>query len=310
MPDNFYYLKRNVFPLLLLMIFLVQASCNHKYEVRDLHQVTFKPVWGIKYTEVKRRHFTGRSIDKYGYMLDPSWQLTFLSDDTARIYSPQKGAFLNFVITNDHDSIFHTARTWFRAQKLTKDSLVLQVMFVQSKKVYLLRSTVFITLYADDYIKNVLKTTPSKLQLPDRADTLFVRYMIAHPNKDPDSLFAAHEPVAMKSKSPLVKVTKTPVIPSDANNFNAADGYLYPEYNISIKNAYQDFDYSFTAIVNEKGEMRLGRSLMTSYADNTNIIKGIIDGYLKAYIDIKPGSTCGIPQTSRIYVNVEGRKKK
>jgi len=308
MPNNCYNLKRSLFPLFLLMIFLGQVSCDTKYKVRDLHQVTFKPVWGIKYTEVKRRHSTGRSIDKYGYMLDPSWQLTFLSDDSARVYSPQKGAFINFVITNDHDSIFHTARTWFRAQKLTKDSLVLQVLFVQTKKVYLLRSTVYVTFYSDDYIKNVLKTTPAKLQVPDRADTMFVRSMISHPHKNPDSLFAAHEPVVMKSKSPLVKVTKTEVVPNHENNFNASDGYLYPEYNISIKKAYQDFDYSFTAIVNEKGEMRLGKSLMASYADNTNIIKGIINGYLKAYINIKPGSTFGIPQTSRIYVNVEGRK--
>ncbi len=305
MPDNFYYLKRNLF-FLLLLILLGQVSCKPK--VRDLHKVTFKPVWGIKCTEVKRRHYDGRSFDKYGYKVEPSWKIIFGSDDSLGVYVPKREKYINYYITNDHDSLFHAAGTWLRAKKLTKDSIVLQVMQVETNVVYLLRSTVFMTFYSDDYINNVLKTTPAKLQQADKADSLFVRAMIAHPHKNPDSLFAAHEPVVMKSKSPLVSINKTEVIPSDFNNYNTAGAYLYPEYNISIKKAYQDFDYSFTAIVNEKGEMRLGKSLMGSYQDNTNILKGIIDGYLKAYIDITPGSTFGMPQTSRIYINVKGRK--
>jgi hypothetical protein len=306
MPEKCYNLKSSLFSLLLLMFFLGQVSC--KYKARDLHKVTFKPVWSIKYTEVKRRHINGRSFDKYGYKVDPSWLVTFLSDDSARIYSPQKGAFVNFVITNDHDSIFHMAHTWFRAKKLTKDSLVLQVMLVKSKVIYVSRSSVYMTLYSDDYIKNTLKTTPASLQQTDRADTLFVRSMIAHPHKDPDSLFAAHEPVVLKSKSPLVTISKTEVTATEFNNYNTAAAYLYPEYTIKIKNAYKDFDYSFTAVVNEKGQMRLGKSLMVSFEDNTNILKGIIDGYLKAYLNVKPGTTMGIPHASRIYINVEGRK--
>lgn len=306
MPKNCYNLKRTLLLLLLLSMCLGQIAC--KYKPRDHHRVTFKPVWGVKYTEVKRRHSSGRSFDKYGYKLDPSWQVTFLSDDSARIYSPQKGAFVNFFITNDHDSLFHMAHTWLRAKKLTKDSLVLQVMLVKTQIIYVSRSNVYMTFYSDDYIKRVLKTTPAKLQQTDRADTLFVRSMIAHPHKDLDSLFAAHEPVILKSKSPLVTIKKTEVAATEFNNYNTAAAYLYPEYNISIKKAYKDFDYSFTAAVNQKGEIQLGKTLMGSYEDNTNILQGIVDGYFKLYINAIPGSTLGLPHSSRIYINVKGRK--
>src|SRR6187402_1684125 len=96
----------NLLYILLISIAGIYIGCDTKYKQPDRHKVTFKPVWGIHYTEVKRRHINGRSFDKFGYEVDPSWQLTFLSDDSARIFSPQKNAFVNFYITNDHDSIF------------------------------------------------------------------------------------------------------------------------------------------------------------------------------------------------------------
>jgi len=269
--------------------------------------VTFKPIWGIKYTEVKRRHIDGRSFTKYGYQLEPELQITFLSDDSARLYAPNTRSFANFRITNDHDSIFYVARSWYRAKKLTKDSLVFQVMAVESNIIYHTRSSVFVTFYADDYIKNVLKTTPAKLQQPDGADTMFVRYMITHPHKNPDSLFAARNPVVFKSKNPNIKVTKAEVIADESNHYNTTDAYVRPEYDILINKAYKDFNYSFTAVVNEKGDIRFGKLLMANL-NNIDVLKAIIDGYLKAYLDVTPGSTLGIPQSSKVYINVRGRK--
>jgi hypothetical protein len=39
-------------------------------------------------------------------------------------------------------------------------------------------------------------------------------------------------------------------------------------------------------------------------------MKGIVDGYLKAYLDVKPGTTLGIPHPCFIIVNVNGTKKR
>ena len=298
--------KTYILYILLVAIAVIYGSCKPK--PRDLHKVTFKPVWGIKYTEVKKKHTNGRSFNKYGYQLEPSWQITFLSDDSARLYATNTKSFANFHITNDHDSIFHVARSWFRAEKLTKDSLVFQVMMVESNVIYFLKSSVFVTFYADDYIKNVLKTTPAKLQRPDRADTLFVRYMITHPDKNPDSLFAARNPVVFKSKNPNIKVNKTEVVADESNRYNTTDAYMRPEYNIVVNKAYKNFDYSFTVVVDERGNIRFGKSLIGSYVDNTDVIRAIIDGYLKPYLDVTPGSTLGMPQASKVYINLKGRK--
>lgn len=299
-------LKTYLLFILLIVISGIYSSCKPK--VRELNKVTFKPVWGIKYTEVKQKFADGHSFNKYGYQLEPSWQITFLSDDSARLYATNTKSFANFHITNDHDSIFYIARSWFKAKKLTKDSLVFQVMKVESNIIYISQSSLFVTLYADDYIKNVLKTTPEELRRPDRADSLYVRYMVTHPQKNPDSLFAARNPVIFKSKNPNIKVVKTEVTANEMNRYNTTDAYLHPEYNIEINKAYRDFNYSITAVVDAKGDIRFGKSLIASYVDNTDVIKAIINGYLKPYLDVIPGSTLGMPQSSKIYLNIRGHK--
>ncbi|MEO8885182.1 MAG: hypothetical protein ABI367_03905 [Mucilaginibacter sp.] len=302
--------KQNLLYILLISIACIYYGCNTKYQQPDLHKVTFKPVWGIHFIEVKRRHSTGRSVDKYGYVVEPTWKMTFLSDDSASVYSPQKNGFATFKITNDHDSIFFVARTWLRAKKLTKDSAVFQVMDVGTNVIYLVRSTVYMTFYADDYIKNVLKTTPANLQKPDRQDTLFVKKMSAQANTHIDSVFAAREPVVLKSKSPYVTVEKVKVIGDEQNRYSTTDAYMYPEYNIKIKHAYTDFYYSFTIKVDDKGQMHFDKSLMPDIEKSyPQTMKAIMDGYLRAYLDITPGNTFGITHTSRITVNVYGSKK-
>ncbi len=296
--------------LLLVLIGWLYTGCNVKFDRPDLHKVTFKPVLGIHYTEVRRRHATGRSVDKYGYVVAPDWRLTFLSDDSASVYDPIKNKFANFKITNDHDSIFYVARSWFKVKKLSKDSLVFQVMAVESNVIYLLRSTVFTTFYSDDYIKNVLKTTSDILRKPDKQDTLFVEGMSAYANSHYSNVFAAREPVVLKSKSPYLTVEKVKVEANEQNRYNASDAYMYPEYNIKIKHAYADFFYSFTVMVDENGGLHFDKSLMPDLEKTyPQIMKGITDGYLKAYLNVIPGSTFGIKHTSRITVNVYGSKK-
>jgi len=302
--------KINFVNLLLLLTATLFVGCNVKYDQPNLHRVTFKPVWGIHYTEVKRRHSTGRSVDKYGYVVEPNWKMTFLSDDSASVYDPVLNKFANFKITNDHDSIFYVARSWFKAKKLTKDSLVLQVMAVETNVIYLLRSTVYMTFYSDDYIKNVLKTTPELLRKPDRKDTLFVKGMAAYANAHYNNVFAAYDPVILKSKSPDLSVEKVKVVASAQNKYSTTDAYMYPEYNIKIRNAYTDFFYSFSIMVDEKGGLHFDHSLMPDLEKTyPQTMKAIMDGYLKAYLNITPGSTYGIPHTSRITVNVYGSKK-
>ena len=40
----------------------------------------------------------------------------------------------------------------------------------------------------------------------------------------------------------------------------------------------------------------------------TKAIKGIINGYFKAYLKVSPGSTIGIPHASKIIIDVSGHK--
>jgi hypothetical protein len=91
------------------------------------------------------------------------------------------------------------------------------------------------------------------------------------------------------------------------------DDYLSPTYNITIKKAYDSFNYIFTAYVDEKGALIFRKSnqeMMPEFKEATiSAMKGITDGYLKAYLDITPGKTLGIPHNSIVILNVTGIKK-
>lgn len=306
----FKYYKQSPLLLPLLLLLIAFASC--KYKPADRKNISFKNVIGIHYTEVKRRLHTGRSFDNHGYEVDPAWKMFFMSKDSASVFSPDSNRFLTFPVTLDHDSLFSVANTWLRAKKVTKDSMIFQVMQVETNVIYLLRSNVYMTFYADDYIKKLNKSL-TDLQKPDRGDTVFVRERAALANKYPDSLFAARQPVILKSKSPLVKVEKEEVIAQVMNHYNTSESYLDPIYDITIHKAYQDFSYSFKVLVDVNGQMHFVKNLVYTfpeYRESTiRIIKGIIDGYLKVYIAVKPGETLAIPHTSLITINVVGRKK-
>ena len=88
--------------------------------------------------------------------------------------------------------------------------------------------------------------------------------------------------------------------------------YLSPEFNISIHKAYDDFKYSFTVLVDDKGQLFFGRSMVQlepEFAESRpRVMKAIVNGYLKDYLQVKAGTTLGIPHASKIIVNVTGTK--
>ncbi len=310
MDFNYRKQQHHLFLLLFILVSLIQTSCKQKPE--DQKKIRFGPVIGIHYTEVRRRLNTGRSFDNHGYEVSPTWKMFFLPKDSAGVFSPDSNRFLTFPVTIDHDSLFNVANTWLKAKIITKDSLVFQVLAVEGKMVRFARSTVYMTFYADDYIKT-LKTSLVDMQKTDHADTLFVQKMAAQANKYPDSLFAARVPVVLQSRSPFVKVEKEKVIASRENRFDTSESYLDPVYDITIHHAYQDFGYSFTVLVDTNGQMHFRESLVYIFPEfkesTIRVIKGIIDGYLKVYIAAKPGNTLGITHNSLISLYVAGRKK-
>ncbi|WP_299500499.1 hypothetical protein [Mucilaginibacter sp.] len=298
--------RRCIFFVLIATIF----SCKFKEE--DMHNTSFKKVKGIYYTEVRRSFDSGLAFNKYGYQLSSIWRLMFYSDRYASVYNPDKNIFLKFPVTLDHDSIFNISGAWLKALQVTKDSLKLQVLQVKGKTIYWARSNVYMTFYADNYIKNVLHKDTVDLRKPQRKDSLFIMKRIALVNANSDSSFAARETAVFKSKNPLVKVAKEPVAADIMNKWDNSDEYMYPEYTITINKAYQDFSYSFLATVDTQGQLHFQRSLIYVFPEfeksTIRIIKGIIDGYLKLYVQVTPGKTLQIPHNSAVTLNVIGKK--
>ncbi|MEO6149631.1 MAG: hypothetical protein ABIN95_00995 [Mucilaginibacter sp.] len=272
---------------------------------------------GIYYTEVLRRSANGLSFDRYGYQQEPQWRMRFMGDDSVSIYSPDKKCYLNFVLSRGYDSIFNTARAWFKMKKISRDSLVFQLLTAKNDTLDKNGENVFMTLYADKYIKDVLHTTPAILQRTSRKDTLFIRELVQKANSNLDSAFAARQPVAFKSKNLDVKVVQQKDVPDFLeNNFSTSSDYLYPEYDITINKAYQNFSYSFTLIVDEQGKMHYGKPLVGFLGDKNmeasyiKVSTAVMNSYLAYYLDVIPGSTLSMPHASVISVNVKGVAKK
>ncbi|MES2425866.1 MAG: hypothetical protein V4560_02795 [Bacteroidota bacterium] len=297
--------------LLFVLIIIGCIACKLKDPVQN--QISFKEVTGINYTEVRRNFDTGLIFNKDGYQLEPIWKLMFYSDKWASVYNPDKDKFLKFAVTLDHDSIFNISGAWFKAMSITKDSLKFQVLKVEGKTVYYVKSNVFMTLYADNYIKDVLHKTTDEVRKPLKRDSAFLLKRVAEVNAKPDSFFAARKPVQFISTSRLATVVKQGVEADVMNKWDRSDEYMSPEYNIYIKKAYEDFSYSIWATVDEQGLIHYQGSMvaiMPEFEKTTiHTIKAIIDGYLKTYLKVIPGSTLGIPHKSAIYLNIMGSKK-
>jgi hypothetical protein len=294
--------------ILLFFIAVIGLSCNQKVQEHP----SFSSVFGIKFTEVKRVFTNGLSFAPNGFQMHPDWQLTFVSPDSVYIYSPGKKIFLNCPVKFDHDSVFNVAWAWIKLRKLSKDSMVFQVLHVENQVISDTKSNMFMTLYADNYIQNKLHTTPQYLQRPGRQDTLYIRKRIAEVSNVPDSAFAATEQAILKSKSPLLQLSqvKTEVDPTSMED--PLPDYMLPEYNITISKAYDDFSHSFSVIIDAKGEMHFYRSttvMMPEFAESIKkTIRAVISGYLKHYLDVTPGKTLGMPHASMVLLNVVGKK--
>ncbi len=300
-------------PVLLFLFSIFFISCGHISKINEEPPPTFTKIKGIKYTEVKRRFGNGLSFNEQGFQLEPEWNIYFNADDSVRIFSPEKKQYMTYRIFHSHKALFQFAREWFRVKHVSKDSLLFQVMVLESRAVKEEKSDIFMTLYSDDYIRNVLKTDPIRLKAPSAEDSLFIKYRAIQANSSLDSAFAARNPVRLISKSKITRAEKVmPRLDPYLGHVNQSEEYLYPEYRINIDNAYQDFQYSFSVIVDYKGRMHFKQFLVAVEPEfletKTKVAKGIIDVYLRNTLEIIPGNTLGFPHSSVINLNVIGRK--
>ncbi|MCS3736925.1 hypothetical protein [Mucilaginibacter dorajii] len=312
-------MKQNVitFVLTLLLVYatiIIGCSNNNPNIVKhngEKDLISFKSIEGISYTEINRRLKNGLSFSEYGYQLEPQWKVNFVSDDSVSIYSPSKKRFFNFPLSRGYDSVFNTARTWLKVRKMSKDSLVLEMLKAQGDSVDIRGVGIYMTFYADNYVKNVLRSDTTILKRASRKDSLFIKSLVIKANTDIKKAFAARQPVALISKSPSVKVKKWKAEGDLFNNFDTSDDYFDPTFNITINKAYTNFYYSFSIYVDEKGQMHYGEPLIAFFGESfreqyVHESQAVMNSYLKYYLKVTPGKTLNMPHTSLINIHVEG----
>ena len=298
-------------------ILLLISSCNSSSEeskkVRG--KFSFDSIIGIKYHEVKRRFSTGLSFNELGFQQEPTWIVQFKDQDTILAYSPQKKRMQAFYLHFDHGDVYNFAKEWFRIKKISKDSLVFQRLHLTGREISKdIRSDVNITWYAENYIKNVLKTTPEVLQKPTRADTIYIQQLSDKSNRNPgnlDSAFAARKPVEFIPLSKIIRVKKISTVDKLLGRTESYD-YLFPRYRIDIENAYDDFGYEFSAVVDKNGKIYLGKfttNLPENYEPRKKTLEAIINVYLQNLLKVIPGKTLGIVHSSEVNLIVAGRKR-
>jgi len=291
-----------------LLLILLCFSCKN-FRRAGLPFGDFK---GIHFKEVKRVYTNGLQFNNHGYQLEPLWKLSFVSDDSVNVFSPKNQRYYGFHVYWDHDSIFNMVDAWFKLKKLTTDSMVVQALRVEEK---IIKdddegSKVVLTFYSDKYIKSQDAKKVQAMGLPGKKDTAFIRKRIAQTNINPDSSFAAREPVVLKSISPQIKVEKVQPESTPTEKIDPSDTYMEPEFNITIHKSYEAFSYIMYVYVDDNGKMvfrnsvvPLASQLKDSYE---KVMRGIVNGYLMHYLEITPGKTLGIPHTTYILLNVNG----
>ncbi len=297
---------------LFAIILISTISCSY----HKRYGLPFGDIKDITYHEVRRAFDNGLVFDKQGYQLEPVWKFHFVSDDSVQVYSPKKQRYYGFHLYYDHDQIFNMIDSWLVVHKMNQDSLVFQSLRVNEKRQIILNdegSKVFMTFYSDDYLKKKGSAAVKKMGLPDAKDTAFIRARSKIANSVLDSAFSAREPVVFKSNSPYVIAERVPAKDDPLSDMTPAEDYLYPEYNITIHHAYEDFFYMCSAFVDDKGVIHYRKSELFSYpefvAANDKTIKAILAGYVERYVQVTPGSTLGIPHTSIISINIRGKKE-
>ena len=298
-----------------LVLFLM--ACNSKpakKEVKVPGKSDIISVQGIRYTEVKRRFSNGLSFDTMGFQQQPSWIIQFKSTDTVLAYDPVKKIMQPFFLLHDHAAVYNFAKEYFRFKLISKDSLVFQRLQVKGKEIADdIRSDVNMTFYADSYIKNVLHTDAEKLQRPSKADTVFIAELVTKANKypdKPDSVFAGRQVAQLSALDNRISVERISQV-DRLNGKTEAYDYLYPKYKLVIPDAYKDFAYEFTVLVDTNGKLSLG-TFWTNLPEfrevRKKVLAGITSVYLQNLLKIKPGSTLGMPHASEITVAVTGKK--
>lgn len=298
----------------LFSIAVLAIACNRPSPKTDpsIRQFQFEPIKGIKYFEVRRTFADGISFNPLGFQQTPEWAIRFLSDTTVQAYSPTMNKMLDFDLIFSHDGVYNFAREWFRVKSISKDSLLLQRLEVNAKKIAKdVRSEVYMTFYSEDYIKK-LGETVEDLRKPRKQDSVFVKQradLINASITDSSLFFAARNPVEFTSKSKIIHIEKISTV-DKLQNRSASYDYLYPEYTVKIKPAYKDFAYTISAIVDQNGKFYVYRFNATDdYRENRRkVLQGILDLYLGRLVTTKPGSTLGYKHSSVVVLNLIGSK--
>lgn len=308
--------KTCIFSLLFFPLLLGSCS-NPKKEKKEkpiaAGRLDFNTVKGITFYEGKRRFSTGLSFNEMGFQQEPSWQIRFKSNDTIEVYSPEEKKMFPFYITYDHGDVYNFAKNYFRIKKFSRDSLVFQRLHLDRKEISKdIRSDVYMTLYSKAFIDQKLKTSLEILQRPTPEDTAYVKRLTARANRNPanaDSAFAARVPVQFKPLSTLVKVQKKD--DTDPVMGITIYDYMFPRFRIDISKAYQDFGYEFSAVVDSKGKIHLGKfeNVIEEHRDaRKKTLQAIIDVYLHNLLQVIPGKTLGIAHPSEVTLIVVGKK--
>jgi hypothetical protein len=272
-------------------------------------------VEGINFIEVRREFENGLSFNEYGFQLIPEWDLHFLPGDSVKIYSPFEKRYIYYPIYFDHGQVINFAREWLRLKHVSKDSLVLQLLRVREKVIDKKRSNVYMRFYSAEYIKNTLRSNAESLRKPNIRDTLFIKKLVARAKANPtnsDSLFTARTPVALKSTIPEITVSIQKPSKEDVD-YKASDEYMGVEYHVEIKRAYKDFYNSFTAFVDDKGKVTVGKFAVIEpdfEAPQRRVLQGVVDVYIQHFLEVTPGKTLGMPHPTEIMLHVRGRKAK
>ena len=294
---------------LTLLFILLCFSCKNFHRA-GLQFGDFK---NIHFKEVKRVYTNGLQFNNHGYQLAPLWKLSFVSDDSVNVFSPKNRRYYGFHVYWDHDSIFNMVDAWFKLKKLTSDSMVVQALRVEEK---IIKdddegSKVVLTFYSDKYIKSQDTKKIQAMGLPGKKDTTFILKRIKEASVNPDSSFAAREPVILKSNSPKITVEKVIHESTPIEDVDVSDSYIAPEYNITIHKAYEAFSYIMYVYVDDKGKMTFRNSAIPLHVEFKDgyeqIMRSIVNGYLMHYLDITPGKTLNIPHTTIILLNVKGK---
>lgn len=303
--------------LFFVFLSLILVSCGssdsaNQEEKTDPNKPSFESVLDIDFYEVKRSFENGISWDSIGFVQTPEWHMRFASGDSIFIYSPVLDEMLGYQMYHDHDSYFHFGRSSWRIIELHPDSVMLQKLTLRGLTVDKIRSNVFMKFYSKAYLEKAYShTSLEELRKPNKSDSLFVQAMVERSNRNShnlDSVFASPDFAQLKSKHPSLKIVKKKIDNFDLTEKTPSYEYLYPEYTLTLENAYRNFNYVFSVIIDETGYMRLGKvyELDEFLQKRTEVVQGIIDVYLQNLIEIEPAETLGMKHSSIAFFYMKG----